>query len=283
MDILARIEQRLPHMRPAEQQVALFIQKDVDLASRLSIQDLAQQAMVSHATITRLAKTLDCQNVRDLKLQLAQSAAVGERFHQDAQLDTQHIPEVYQSIHQILQLNTGLITPDVAQAAAKLISGANHCLVFGVGGGSTIFAQECQHRFFRLSVKTNAYSDPMLMRMTAANVDEHDVILCLSLSGISPDVLASARIAQEYGAKIVAICPDGVLAKTADIHLAICTDESDYIFKPSASRYVMMAAIDILASELAVLNQRKSREKLRRLKLHLDEHRQTSGRMPLGD
>ncbi|GHF87668.1 MurR/RpiR family transcriptional regulator [Thalassotalea marina] len=283
MDILARIEQRLPHMRPAEQQVAQFIQQDVDLASRLSIQDLAQQAMVSNATITRLAKTLDCQNVRDLKLQLAQSAAVGERFNQDAQTETQHIPEVYQSIHQILQLNAGLISTEVAQAAAQLISGAAHCLVFGVGGGSTVFAQECQHRFFRLSVRSNAYSDPMLMRMTAANVDEQDVILCLSLSGISPDVLTSANIAQEYGAKVIAICPDGDLARSADIHLPICTDESDYIFKPSASRYAMLAAIDILASELAVLNQRKSREKLRRLKLHLDEHRQSNGRMPLGD
>lgn len=283
MDILARIEQRLPHMRPAEQQVAQFIQQDVDLASRLSIQDLAQQAMVSNATITRLAKTLDCQNVRDLKLQLAQSAAVGERFNQDAQTETQHIPEVYQSIHQILQLNAGLISTEVAQAAAQLISGAAHCLVFGVGGGSTVFAQECQHRFFRLSVRSNAYSDPMLMRMTAANVDEQDVILCLSLSGISPDVLTSANIAQEYGAKVIAICPDGDLATSADIHLPICTDESDYIFKPSASRYAMLAAIDILASELAVLNQRKSREKLRRLKLHLDEHRQSNGRMPLGD
>lgn len=55
------------------------------------------------------------------------------------------------------------------------------------------------------------------------------------------------------------------------------------VSQPSASRYVMLAAIDMLASEVAIRNQRKSREKLRRLKLHLDQHRQSSERLPLGD
>ena len=57
----------------------------------------------------------------------------------------------------------------------------------------------------------------------------------------------------------------------------------------------MMAAIDILSSELAMKNQRTSREKLRRLKTHLDAHRAQHSsnnrdvideqlhRLPLGD
>ena len=93
----------------------------------------------------------------------------------------------------------------------------------------------------------------------------------------------------------MAIFPESDLGKFADFHLPIATQESDYIFKPSASRYVMLAAIDILSSELAMKNQRKSREKLRRLKTHLDSHREQHrnesnevidehiNRLPLGD
>lgn len=283
MDILARITQRYPHMRPAEQKVADFIQADVNRASQLSIQQLSADVGVSHASITRLARTLDCQNVRDLKLQLAQSAAVGQRFVEDKPITKQDIPEVYQAIHDILALNTGLITELLSQQASQIIVDANHCLIFGVGGGSTVLAQEFHHRLFRLSVKSNAYADPMLMRMTAATVEPKDVVICLSLSGSSPDVEQSAKIAQEYGATIIAICPGGTLAQMADVHLPIKTQESDYIYKPSAARYVMMAAIDILASEIAIKNQRKSREKLRRVKLHLDEHRNSHDRAPLGD
>lgn len=283
MDILARIEQRLDHMPPSEKKVALFVQKNLTLATQVNIHELAEKAGVSHATITRLARTLDCQNVRDFKIQIAQSAAVGKRFNEDEHVAKKDISSIYQSIHEVLTLNAGLITDEVIQEAAQLIVQTDHCLIFGVGGGSTVMAQECHHRLFRLSVKSNAYSDPMLMRMTAATVDAKDVVICLSLSGDSPDVYDAAKIAQEYGAKIVSICPDSLLSELADVHLPIKTQEVDYIFKPSASRYAMMAAIDILASEVAVKNQRKSREKLRRVKFHLDEHRDGDNRSPLGD
>ncbi|MDO6425552.1 MurR/RpiR family transcriptional regulator [Thalassotalea sp. 1_MG-2023] len=283
MDILTRISQRYDHMRPAEQKVADLIRKDLRFASRCAIQQLAKKAGVSHASITRLAKTLACDDVRDLKLQLAQVAAVGERFHDEQHIEQQDMPEVYQSIQDILQVNRGLITKDKCITAAELILAANHCLIFGVGGGSTIFAQECQHRLFRLDVKSNAYSDPMLMRMTAASIDANDLLICLSLSGKSPDVLEAANIAKEYGGKIVAICPEGELSALADVHLPITTQEMDFIYMPSASRYVLLAAIDMLASGVAIKNQRKSREKLRRIKLQLDEHRGCASRTPLGD
>ena len=283
MDIVSQIKERLPHLRPSERKIANFLLSDMTYAANAPISVLADKIQVSHASITRLAKALECKNVRDLKLKLAQSVAVGERYTNDKKVAQKDIPAIYQSIHDILTLNAGLITDEVIQQASQLITSAKHTLIFGVGGGSTVMAQECHHRFFRLDINSHAYSDPMLMRMTASTVDENDVVLCLSLGGVSPDVYQSANIAKEYGAYVIAICPEGDLAELADIHLPITTQEADYIFKPSASRYVMLAAIDILASELAVKNQRKSREKLRRIKVHLDEHRHDSGRLPLGD
>lgn len=289
MDIVNSIKEGLGHFSPAEEKVARFILGDLNFAANSAINDLAAKAHVSHATITRLAKTLKCANVREFKLKIAQSAAVGERFTNEDKVDKHDISHVYQSIHDILSLNSGLIKDDTIQAASAVICSANHCLIFGVGGGSSLMAQECNNRFFRLGIHSNSHSDPMMMRMTASTVDKNDVVICLSLGGISPDVYSAATIAKEYGALVIAICPDSKLSKIADFHLPIKTQESDYIFKPSASRYVMLAAIDILSSELAITNQRKSREKLRRLKVQLDTHRGEdsdcvqSNRLPLGD
>ena len=160
---------------------------------------------------------------------------------------------------------------------------ARHCLIFGVGGGSSMLAQECQNRLFRLDVLANAHNDPMMMRMAASTVNKDDVVICLSLSGVSPDVMDAAKIAKEYGAHIITVCPDSELSQFADFHLPIKTQESDYIFKPSAARYVMMAALDILSSEVAMRNQRRSKEKLRRLKIQLDLHRDKNSDMPPAD
>jgi RpiR family carbohydrate utilization transcriptional regulator len=291
MDIVNSIKEGLGHFRPAEEKVARFILSDLNFSANSAINELAEKAQVSHATITRLAKTLKCANVREFKLKIAQSAAVGERFTNEVTVDKHDISHVYQSISDILSLNSGLIKDDVVQKVSAIICAAKHCLIFGVGGGSSLMAGECQNRFFRLGIHSNAHSDPMMMRMTASTVDKDDVVICLSLSGMSPDAYSAAVIAKEYGATIIAICPDSKLAKFAHFHLPIKTQESDYIFKPSASRYVMLAAIDILSSELAITNQRKSREKLRRLKVQLDQHRKEtnnaedldSSRLPLGD
>ena len=45
----------------------------------------------------------------------------------------------------------------------------------------------------------------------------------------------------------------------------------------------MMLAIDLLATELAMLHQEENRERLRRIKLALDGYRGGPNRLPLGD
>ncbi|RRS08399.1 MurR/RpiR family transcriptional regulator [Pseudoalteromonas sp. J010] len=290
MDIISKIKEGLGHFSPAEEKVARLILAELTFAASATIGELAEKAQVSHASITRLARSLGCHNVRDLKFRLTQSAAIGERFTSAEPIEKEKISQVYTSIQEILTLNAGLIDEATVEQASEIICATRHCLIFGVGGGSSLMAQECQNRLFRLDVLSNAHCDPMMMRMVAATVNKGDVVICLSLSGVSPDVRDAALIAKEYGAQIIAICPNGDLANIADHHLPIKTQESDYIFKPSAARYVMMAAVDILSSEVAIRNQKRSREKLRRLKTQLDQHRDKSSnsppadkRFPLGD
>ncbi|MCG9709445.1 MULTISPECIES: MurR/RpiR family transcriptional regulator [unclassified Pseudoalteromonas] len=283
MDIVSRIKERLGHLRQSEQAVAQLILADLQFAASASISDLADKANVSHASITRLAKALGCSNVRDMKLQLAQSLAVGERFINESSTQREDIPAIYKAIHDILDINAGLIKQADVEQAALYIANSRHSLIFGVGGGSSVVAQECHNRLFRLDILSNAYSDPVMMRMTAASVDVSDVVVMLSLTGCARDLIDTARIAKEYGAKVIAICPQSELADLASIHLPIKTNESDYIFTPSTARYAMLAAVDVLASEVAILTQKKSREKLRRIKHELDQYRQGPDRAPIGD
>lgn len=285
IDVVSRITENFSQFRQAEQKVAQIILDDLLFAANASITELADKANVSKATITRLAKALGCRNVRDLKIQIAQTASVGERFIHEINVEPSGISGVYEAIHTALQHNSNLISQSILDRCVALLSEAKQVLIFGVGGFSSLMAEESQHRLFRLGVPANAYSDPMLMRMTAAaSVGTNDAVICFSLSGYSPDVHEAAEIARQYGATIIVISPDKTpLSKIADLHLPIKIQESDYIFKPSASRFVMLAAIDVLMTELAVKNKRKSRDKLRRIKQTLDQHRQGTDRLPIGD
>lgn len=284
IDIVTKITESFSQLRKAEQKIAQTILDDLDFASRSSISELSAKASVSEATVTRLAKALGCKNVRDLKRQLAQSVAVGERFLTDVPVTPTGINGVYESIHRSLTLNADLVTQEMLDACVELIASANQVLIYGVGGSSTIMATELQYRLFRLGTVATAYSDPLLMRMTASTVRKKDLVVGISMSGGNPDVCDAAEIASQYGASVISITQaKSPLAKIAHVNLPIKIREEEYIFKPTAARYVMLAAIDVLVTELAVRNRRKTRENLRRLKQTLDQHRKGHDRLPLGD
>ena len=96
--------------------------------------------------------------------------------------------------------------------------------------------------------------------------------------------VSAIDIARGYGARVGAITrADTPLATRSDWLLPISIEETDFVFKPSASRYAMLLAIDVLATTLALHLGDHSRECLRRIKLALDNYRGGGERLPLGD
>ncbi|OKP15637.1 MurR/RpiR family transcriptional regulator [Serratia liquefaciens] len=283
IDIISRITELFIELSSAEKRIAQFILDEADAVTALPIAELARQANVSQASITRFAKTLGCRDVRDLKVKLAQSLAVGQRFiHEEP--DLEGIQGIYETIINVLTINRRTIDEPALAKAVEWLSDARQILAIGMGGGSTICAAEVQHRLFRLGLPVTAQSDGLLVRMMAAAVARQDVVVALSLGGYTQEVVESAAIARQYGAKVVAITPTGTpLAAQADVLLALVVRENDYIYKPSTSRYAMLAMVDVLATALAMANKRQSRDRLRRIKLALDSHRGGEDRQPLGD
>ena len=105
-----------------------------------------------------------------------------------------------------------------------------------------------------------------------------------SATRYTPAIIETAQLAKQYGVKVIVITPkDTPLTEQADLVLPIEHQETDFIYKPSASRYAMLALVDVLSMALAVNHKRRSRDKLRRLKVALDSYRGGLERQPLGD
>jgi RpiR family carbohydrate utilization transcriptional regulator len=283
IDIISCITDRFVELTATEKRIAQFILDDVQAAAALPISEMARQTQTSQASITRFARAIGCKDVRELKVKLAQSLAVGQRFILDVP-DLEGVQGIYETIINVLDINRRALNPESLNKAVTWLSNARQILALGMGGGSTICAQELQFRLFRLGLPVVSQSDGLLARMMAASVASNDVVVALSLGGYTPEVVESAAIARQYGAKIVAITPQGTpLAEQADIVLPLIIRENDYIFKPSTSRYAMLAMIDVLATELAMANKSQAKDRLRRIKLALDSHRGGADRQPLGD
>jgi DNA-binding MurR/RpiR family transcriptional regulator len=285
-DIVFQIRSRRDALSVTERKVADAILDDIIWSASATVDQLAAKAGVSIATISRFARTVGCDDTRDLKMKLAQASTVGSRFlDPGASADeSTFYARIYADIESTLRAHLPVFTEPLFETAAAALDSARMIYVFGMGGASAVLAQEVQSRLVRLGYPIAVYSDAVLLRMVAATLDERDAVLVLSASGLTPEIVGAARIVKQYRARLDAITDaTSELAKLADVVLPIRTDETDFIYKPSASRYAMMLAIDLLSTELAMLNQEENRERLRRIKLALDEHRGGPNRLPLGD
>lgn len=285
IDIVSRIAERTATLRPTEQKVARHILGDLPAASAASIADLAYSAGVSTASVTRFAKAMGCVDVRELKRWLTHASAIGTRFLEAPRVESGDSTDlIHQDIVRTLQANRALIHLDTVRKAARLLRAARMIFVFGMGGTSTFIADEARFRFVRFGLPAATYQDAVLQRMVAATMDKRCVTVVFSVTGQVAEALDSVTVAREYGAKVVAITAIGSpLARLADVLIPIQAMETDFVLKPSSSRYAMLMALDILATEVALIDQKHSKESLRRIKYVLDAHRGGDKRQPLGD
>ncbi|WP_238145752.1 MurR/RpiR family transcriptional regulator [Burkholderia gladioli] len=286
-DIVSRIAECAPALRDAERKVASRILDDLAAAAHASIGEIAAQAEVSVATVTRFAKAVGCRDVRELKLRLAQAAAVGERFLAPAAGlpdDAASASRVYEDVRATLEQHHALLRQTAFEAPAAALAGARMIYVYGQGGGSTALADELRFRLVRFGRPVASYQDALLQRMVASTMGEDCVLVALSVTGRVPELLESCALAKRYGARVIALtAPASPLARLADDLIPVLAFETDFIFKPSTSRYALMMALDVLVTEVALRLGDTCRETLRRVKHALDQHRGGGERQPIGD
>ena len=169
--------------------------------------------------------------------------------------------------------------------AAEMIASAHQVAVFGLGGSSTALAQETQFRLFRYGVVVSAYSDSYIMRMTASTLKPDDLIIAISATGRTREVVEAVEVGKHYGAKTLCItAPDTDLARMCDLALTVDVPEfPDTVMKPTASRFAFLAIIDLVSVAAGYRLGKPAMETLRRIKYNVLAHRKGKELEPLGD
>jgi len=289
-DIVSVIKQIGPTLSRSEQRVAATLLADIDFAVHSSSADIARRAGASEPTVTRFSRSVGCRGVRELKMKLAQAMAVGRIYlelppHVGTDLARPALwRSVFQEIRRAIAAAEEQLQKDAIEKAAERISRCSKLAAFGVGGGSTLAVAEVQNRFFRLGIAVSHASDPRLMLMMAATLGRDDVVIAISTTGAAAEVIEAATVAKRYGALVIAITkPQSQLAAVAEIVLGVQVPEAPDALKPTASRYALLAAIDLLAASTAYRKPREAQERMRRIKLELMKAAGSDANGPLGD
>ncbi len=289
VDLISNLRQLHGSFAAREQKVADFVSAHLEEISAMTIAELAGAAGVSTPTVVRFCRTMGCDGFREFKLRLAQNLAVSLQYlapsHRDApEGGVSAVDQILGALYATVNVMRQQLDPARMDAAVTALASAGQIVVAGVGGGSTMVAQEAANRLFRLGIPAVAVSDSYLLQMRAATLRRGDVLLLVSTSGEAAEIANAAGIAGGYGATTIAITrPGSRLAQEASVVIEADLPEDPDILKPTASRYAHLVIVDALAMSVAQARSAETTENLRRIRASLTAYHGRTGPQPLGD
>ncbi|MDX8478284.1 MurR/RpiR family transcriptional regulator [Mesorhizobium sp. VK24D] len=288
-DIITRLQLISQDGTKSDRRLAGLVLSDLDFASKAAISEIAARVGVSEPTVTRFCRNLGCEGLRDFKFYLAQAIAIGgqylspEPLSRDAR-EQRIASAITEAAIAAIQRASENLDMSVLVSVAARIAGSGNILCIGSGGISSMMATEMQNRLFRLGLSALAQTDGQLQRMYAAVATPETTLVAFSVSGFARSVIEAVEVAQQYGAATVAItAPDSGLAKVADTVILLQPFEDGNIYKPTSSRYALLAILDMIATAVAESRGPKVLENLRRIKQSVNTLKVDDPKLPLGD
>ncbi|SFU44010.1 MurR/RpiR family transcriptional regulator [Halomonas korlensis] len=276
-DLLDRIRQRLEELNRSERKVADVILADPTSATSMSIATLAQAASVSEPTVNRFCRSFLAKGYPDFKIKLAQSLAGGTPYVSRAVEPNDGAADYTQKIFgaTIAALDEARrqADPQRIERVVDYLIQAKQVHFFGLGASGAV-AQDAQHKFFRFNLPVTAYIDVLMQRMVASTCRTGDVVVVISWTGRTRELVDIARLARDSGAVVLGItAPGSPLARECTETLEVDTPEDTDYYMPMTSRMIQLTLIDVLATGVTLRRGEDFLEHLKKIKDSLLETR----------
>ena len=237
--------------------IANYIAEHVKKVLQMTISDLSLNTGISEITISRFCKKLDLSGFQDLKVNLASiTVQTVDEVELDMGDDTPTLAsKIFHNIQTGLSMTDQVLDYQAVDRAANLIANCNRLISFGYGTSGTI-CRDIGIRFVRFGICTEVVHDPH-QQATIADMCElyNTVIVVVSLSGSSVNLIEPVKSAKQNGAKIILITSHkrSPLASLADEVLVGIGPEIRLLAESTVTRFVYLAIVDLLFSKVAII------------------------------
>jgi DNA-binding MurR/RpiR family transcriptional regulator len=193
--------QRLFHeLTESEKKVgAYFLEHPETL--QISITELIETSGLGYGTVIRFCQKLGCRGFQEFKVLMARDAITpASRTASD--------PDLFRAIHDritddLSRTLTNLDRNEVVRAA-EAMQKADRVLSIGVASSAPL-ALSLEWKIKRLGIKSSFLSDGYVMALEASLLNEGSVLVAVSSSGTTKDIVTAAQLARGAGATVIAI------------------------------------------------------------------------------
>jgi DNA-binding MurR/RpiR family transcriptional regulator len=247
----ARIAGIRPTLSEKEQAVANFLLSDPKEFVSLSISALATRCGVSETVIIRLYRKLGYEGFHQFKIDIAQSLVEQTKEGLGDLKSGDDMETVKRKVFAITRLalddSVGAVDSEQLTQARDALLAAKRVVVAAFGASVPV-GLDFVHKLLKLGILATLQSDSHMQIMSAAVMGPEDVLLAISHSGNSRDIVEALQLAHQKGVRTVLVTgfPRSPATKSADIALYTVCRETKYQTDAMTSRAVQMAVFDTL-------------------------------------
>ncbi|MFC0015031.1 MULTISPECIES: MurR/RpiR family transcriptional regulator [Allobacillus] len=262
IDLTILMEQHKNTFTKSERKLYTYIKNNLDQIVYQSLTELANACHVGEATVLRFCRKLGYKGYQGFKLALAREISM-----RDQQLnDETYIDKVRNNMVQAVDDTYKLVDDEQLQRAIDKIDQATNVVVFGVSS-SGIAGLDMQNRLMRIGVNIETITDSHNQVLRANSVNKDTVVIAISLTGSTKDIIDAVETSKDNGATVIAITnyTESPLSKYADIVLLTSAKENPLDSGSLVSKISQLFVIDLLCTGITMRNYEDAKKTKERI------------------
>lgn len=251
----AMMAQRKSDFTKSDTKISEYISANKEKIIYHSLTEMAEACGVAEATLLRFFRKLDYKGFQDFKFMLAQEIS-SETIDSE---DDSFISKVKNNVFQVVADTSEVAQEDLDQAI-DIIDGSTDVVIFGIGS-SGIAALDMQNRLMRIGKNASVITDSHFQIMRAASMTKDTVVIAISLTGSTKDIVDAVSASKESGATVVALTSyvKSPLTKFADLILLSSAKESPLDSGSLVSKISQLFLIDLICTGLTMKNVKEAK------------------------
>lgn len=203
-EVLQVIKDEYENIFAAEKKVADYVLKHPGRTVELNVSELAKASGVSDATVVRMCHHIGYTGYYQFRITLSRDLGKQQYSSMVLKEEGDAVEKVFGRYAEAMYAIGKRIDANVMIASANLVKNCAHAHIVAVGNSSPL-AQYMGFRLGRLGVRCtyNVASEYFLNHVNLA--EEHDIVIAISQSGMSKQVIKAVELGKEKGLKSIAI------------------------------------------------------------------------------
>lgn len=226
-----------------------------------SITDLASKCDSSEATIVRFSKRLGCAGYQELKITLAKEHE--KKVIAPTITSSDDCFSIFEKVcndaYMSLERTKKTLSAESMTKASMAIFEARRVVLIGLGTSAQV-AEDASNKLLRAGCNSSAYADTHMQMIAVSQLTAGDVVVGISQSGSSKDIVEAIKTARAKGATIISITSKerSPIARHSDILLLTDTEETRHSSLGLNSHISRLIVIDALCYKIVYQNSARA-------------------------